>query len=399
MDKGVILKNKGYSSRTLFTTYGKISYKRTLLAPFDKDSAIALAKIQKPKYVCPLDDYLGVDGLPFKITVKMMTNIAKECIRASSYERAVDVIKDHYGVTFSTATVRSVTDFVGAVIFKDDQHKADEAEKTLPLSIDRRKKHRNKNDVLYIEADGAMVNTRRQVEGTSWMECKIGLVFHAKDIHSWKTKTGATRRQITKKSLVGYIGSYKIFRYHLLALARQYNYQYCTQIVFISDGADWIHTIVTELFPDAIHILDLSHVKEHVGDFGKWINKDADEASKWIEKINKMIEESQIEEVLKTLEPYANTKCPDNVLNLYKYISNHKECMDYKKYKSLGYFVGSGASESANKYVMQNRMKLQGMRWNKETGQGVLSLKARMESGCWHEVESLLEAYCNRKNN
>ena len=145
--------------------------------------------------------------------------------------------------------------------------------------------------------------------------------------------------------------------------------------------------------------MDLSHVKEHVGDFGKWINKDADEASKWIEKINKMIEESQIEEVLKTLEPYANTKCPDNVLNLYKYISNHKECMDYKKYKSLGYFVGSGASESANKYVMQNRMKLQGMRWNKETGQGVLSLKARMESGCWHEVESLLEAYCNRKNN
>ena len=45
MDKGVILKNKGYSSRTLFTTYGKISYKRTLLAPFDKDSAIALAKL------------------------------------------------------------------------------------------------------------------------------------------------------------------------------------------------------------------------------------------------------------------------------------------------------------------------------------------------------------------
>ena len=68
--------------------------------------------------------------------------------------------------------------------------------------------------------------------------------------------------------------------------------------------------------------------------------------------------------------------------------------MDYGAFREAGYFVGSGAIESANKYTMQNRMKLQGMRWNRETGQGMLSLKARLESGRWFEVEPLLRESC-----
>ena len=65
--------------------------------------------------------------------------------------------------------------------------------------------------------------------------------------------------------------------------------------------------------------------------------------------------------------------------------------MNYKEYREKGYFVGSGASESANKYVMQNRMKLEGMRWNIETGQGMLALKTRYEGRCWDEVQSIVE--------
>ena len=392
-----MLKNKGYSTRNIITLYGKIPYSRTLLAPADSSSAEALKELQDGKYVSPLDEYLGVDQLPFKITVRMMSAIAKEAIRASSYQRAADIIREHYGVEISTATVRLVTDYVGSVIFNDDKSRAEEAENSLTLKIDRRKKHRRNDDILYIEMDGALVNTRVQKEGTSWMECKIGLAFHSNDIRSWTTKKGETRRQITKKRLVGYIGNYNVFKYHLLALARRYEYQFCTQIVVISDGAGWIQTLVSSLFPEAVHILDLSHVKEHIGDFGKWIMKDEEEASEWIENITALIEDSRTDEVLDILEEYRGIKCPQNILNLHTYISNHKDCMDYKAYKKSGYFVGSGASESANKYTMQNRMKLQGMRWNKETGQGVLSLKARLESGCWHEVEPLIQRACSKR--
>lgn len=64
--------------------------------------------------------------------------------------------------------------------------------------------------------------------------------------------------------------------------------------------------------------------------------------------------------------------------------------MKYDEYREQGYPVGSGTQESANKYGMQDRMTLQGQRWKKERGQGVLALKCRYESDCWNTVEELL---------
>ena len=387
----MVLKNKGYVSRELITIYGKIRYRRTMLAPADTASIKALAGLQKTKYICPLDCVLQVDRLPFKITIKMMAAIAKEAVRASSYEDAARTILEHYRVDINTATVRLVTDYVGAVVFNDDIHRATEAERALSVPFDRRRKRRQQH--LFLEMDGAMVNTRVKNNGTTYEECKIGLAFHSDDRHVWRNEKGDIRSRILKKRIVGYIGDCHVFKYHLLAIARDYSYQRCSQIVVISDGALWIQKIVDELFPEAIHVLDLYHVKEHVYDFGKWLYKDEEQAGKWIEQIIEKIEESKTEEVLEILKPYEDVKCPANVLNLYTYIENHKQCMDYKMYKELNLYVGSGAIESANKYTMQNRMKLQGMRWNPDTAQGVLSLKARLESDCWHEIEPLLQQH------
>ena len=395
----MILKNKGYNYRELITILGKIRYRRTLLAPVGSDSVKALANIQKEKYICPLDIAIGVNKLPFKITPKMMTAIAKEAIRSTSHERAAQVIQEHYGVKIGTANVRFVTDYVGSVIYEDDKCRADEAKAAHAVRIDKRKKRRRSDDILYLEMDGAMVNTRVQTEDSSWKECKIGMAFHSSDIRAYRTDSGEIRRQILKRRIVGYIGNYNVFKYHLLAIACDYNYQYCSKIVVISDGASWIKTIVDELFPDAIHILDLCHVKEHVGDFGKWLIKDEREAHQWITKVCALIEEGEIDQVLEFLRPYKDIKCPQNVLNLYTYIENHKTSMDYRSYKKANCFLGSGTIESANKYTMQNRMKLQGMRWNIEPAQRVLSLKARLESDCWHEVEPLLIRYINSSSN
>ena len=190
-----------------------------MLAPADAESKAALAKLQKAKYVCPLDCFLRVDKLPFKITIKMMAVIAKEAIRASSYENAARVVLEHYNVDINTATIRLVTDYVGAVVYADDKRRAEEAKDALTIPFDRRRKRRQKyDDTLFLEMDGSMVNTRVKNNGTSWAECKIGLVFHSKDRHVWRNEAGEIRSQILKKRIVGYIGNYHVFKYHLLAI-------------------------------------------------------------------------------------------------------------------------------------------------------------------------------------
>ena len=78
---------------------------------------------------------------------------------------------------------------------------------------------------------------------------------------------------------------------------------------------------------------------------------------------------------------------PENVPNLYTYIDNNKNCMNYPAYRKDGLFVGSGAMESANIYMMQDRMKLPGMRWMKKRGQHILTLKSYMAARNWKEVE------------
>ena len=389
-----MLSNKGTVRKSILTLFGWIEYSRTQLVPTDKTGQKLLMEMTGERSVYPLDAFLGIDNLPFKITVRMMAAIAKEAVRAASYERAAESIRQHYGVDISNDTVRKVTDFVGRVVFDDDSKRAEKAMQSLHEGIDRRTVAKRKTDILYLEMDGAMVNTRLVVDGSSWTECKIAIGFLSEDMKEWITKQGETRRQIRKKRLIGYIGNYQVFKKYVLALAESYDYKRRNQIVVISDGADWIHTVVMELFPSAIHILDLSHVKEHVWNFGKYIIKDDSKSRKWIENIITMIENGEVGEVLKKLKKYENYKFPKNVLNLYTYINNHKTCMLYDEYREKGYFVGSGASESANKYVMQDRMKLQGMRWLKSNAQTMLALKCRLESGNWNEVEKLVRKKC-----
>ena len=106
-----------------------------------------------------------------------------------------------------------------------------------------------------------------------------------------------------------------------------------------------------------------------------------------------LIENGKFKELIDNLKQYENAILPEGETNLYTYVMNHKSGMDYPKYKEKGYFVGSGAIESANRYIMQNRMKLPGMRWNIQTAQNMLSLKTKEESGKWNCVVELLREH------
>jgi hypothetical protein len=69
--------------------------------------------------------------------------------------------------------------------------------------------------------------------------------------------------------------------------------------------------------------------------------------------------------------------------NLSKYMIQHRENINYEYYRTQNYYVGSGPIEAANKYVVQNRLKLGGMIWNKDRAQHLLTLRAKLKSNLW----------------
>ena len=390
-----MLKNNANLERKLIGTFGEIHYSRTSMIPADKNSAAILRDTEGVKSIFPLDCALGVDGLPFKITCKMMCAIAKEAVRARSYADASTNIHEKYNVEISAFQVEKVTDYVGALVLGEQLRQSQEAERLSHQKVDGRLRRRRKNDILYLELDGAMVHVRDKKDGDGWMESKHAMAFHSSDVRYYSSKNGEeSGHRILKREYVGYIGSAEDFKYHFYALAKRNQYDLCSEVVVISDGALWIRDIVKEPLPKATHILDLYHAKENAGKFAQAVKQGKNQKKTFADELCQLIDDGNVSGLLDVLRPYKDKKYPPGVVNFYTYIDNHKDCMNYPLYKEKGYFVGSGAIESGNIRLMQNRMKLQGMRWKLSSGQGMLSLKAKYESGQWTNVESLMQKHC-----
>lgn len=299
-----------------------------------------------------------------------------------SYQEAENVIRDTFGIVINDDTIRQVTNYIGRLVFEEDCRRADAAMKVLDSG--RQDYPLDKPGILYIEMDGAALNTRhRNDEGSTWRENKLGVVYSSDHIHYWKNKRGEQQHRINEREYVSYVGSVDEFKKHLYRCAVSNGYGHYQETVVLSDGASWIANLSAELFPNAQHILDLFHLKENVYDFAKCrFNYEENKYVPWAEQINKMLEDGKADQVLKELNP--NEKY-DNCVNLYHYIDSHREHINYPEYRSKGYFCGSGAIESGNKIVLQKRLKQSGMRWEPETAQYLLTLRAKYESDRWQK--------------
>jgi hypothetical protein len=335
------------------------------------------------KSIAPLDALFMMDKLPFKMTVATMLKAAYWAQNQCSYQMAEEIIADILKIYINDDTIRAITNYVGGIVFHNDCKKADEA---YALLLSGKLPYpQEKPGTLYIETDGAALNTRHKNEDNStWRENKLGVVFSSDNIRRWTDKHGDKQHRIQKREYVSYLGSCNEFKKHLLSCAIKNGYGSYKKTVIISDGATWIRNIREEIFPDALQILDYYHLCENVHAFSKHLhNMDEEKYKPWADDICKTLKKSQWKKVLKEILPYKDKKpgaCP---INLYGYIENNQNSIDYASYIKSGYFIGSGAVESGNKIILQRRLKQAGMRWNTKSAQALLTLVSKEESGLW----------------
>jgi hypothetical protein len=71
---------------------------------------------------------------------------------------------------------------------------------------------------------------------------------------------------------------------------------------------------------------------------------------------------------------------------LLTYLTHNKDRVSYKTYLEQGLFIGSGAIESANREVVQKRMKLSGQRWTGKGAQQVANLRVTFKNNQWDKL-------------
>ncbi len=326
--------------------------------------------------------------LPHKMTVGLMVEAAYYGQNQVSFSDASEMFEKAFHMKINRETLRQVTEHIGKQVHELDTAQAKHIVEHMDEIVVKPEK--DKKGILYIMTDGAAVNTRVKDEnGSTWRENKTVIAFTDKDMV--KRKDGS--HMIVRKEYSALIGSVGQFKGYVVNTALKAGYGKTRETVIIGDGATWIRNMGNELFPDAVQILDLFHLKENIYDYAKYkFSHNEKEYVPWAEAFIDKIEKGKVDEALKLLP--EDEKVPAGVVNLRRYITNNIDKIDYPLYKAKGYFVGSGAIESANKVILQRRLKQAGMRWDVAGAQAILSLRAKVESNRWNSDVVLNPLVC-----
>jgi hypothetical protein len=156
----------------------------------------------------------------------------------------------------------------------------------------------------------------------------------------------------------------------------------------VTDGADWIQGFIDLHRPDAVRILDFPHAVEHLGlliealqQAGIALPADAHVRSS---------------HVLKHRGPslllrWCNRLPPDiaereAVHKHLQYFRKREALIQYPQYHEQGWPIGSGMVESANKVVVQARLKGAGMHWAPTHVNSMLALRTAACNERWDEA-------------
>ena len=156
------------------------------------------------------------------------------------------------------------------------------------------------------------------------------------------------------------------------------------KLAAVADGTKDNWTFLESLQPDVI-LVDFWHAAQHLSAaadaaFGKGTAA----AKTWFEKWRHVLRHdpkgaSKVIDALRYLVRKV-TKA-DGIRAELGYFRNNRSRMNYAQAASVGFAIGSGAVEAANKVLVTSRMKRSGQRWGRDGGQGVLSFRALLKSG------------------
>jgi len=160
--------------------------------------------------------------------------------------------------------------------------------------------------------------------------------------------------------------------------------------VALSDGGAGLEELVRANFPrvEAV-ILDFYHAAEYLAKLAAAVHpSDETAALEQTKAWSRMLRDEGGEVMIAVLEEWSYTAAKgvgavrQEVLG---YFRNQVHRMDYPTYEANGWFIGSGAVESACKTVVGQRLKGAGMRWSERGGDALCHVRAlyRGELGQW----------------
>ncbi len=147
-------------------------------------------------------------------------------------------------------------------------------------------------------------------------------------------------------------------------------------------------------------VVDYYHASERLWTMAEALFGKGQKSYAWARKMQKLLlRPSGVSRVLHSAGALRNRrhltgKRLTEFQKAYQYLQGRRRYLRYAVYRRLGMPIGSGVTEAACKTVFTQRLKLSGMRWQKEGARTILRLRVLLLSGVWSPVyERTLKSY------
>jgi hypothetical protein len=320
----------------------------------------------------PLDEELGL--LPGSVTPYGQEQLVRLGTWIASFEEAAHLLQSLTGIKVAEASARRCTEGAGAAYVQWQEQEVARIREGAVAEAPGPEK-------MQVSADGAMVPL---VHG-EWAEVKTLAVG---EVHSVQQQDGQMEVHTERLSYFSRQADAESFRWQALVETHRRGVATAGKVASVNDGAEWIQGFVQFHRPDAVRILDLPHAAEYVNAIGQAeYGQDTPEARAWLQEQVDQLKAQGPHPVLATLRalcdahPHIST-LPERL----SYLEKRVEQMDYPAYQAAGWPLGSGCVESANKLVVEDRLKSSGMHWARQHVNPVVALRNIVCNDRWDEA-------------
>jgi hypothetical protein len=330
--------------------------------------------------VFPLDDELGL--LPGGLSARVSEGLARLTAQ-QPFRRAVADLAFFWGVEVSEATARRHARAAGTAILAIEAAALERLEQgqasavgapTIPPAVQQ------------VSADGAMI----PLVGGAWAEVKTLVVGEVEPTREAAGTPGAHAVAVSYCSRLADAATFT--RQATVELARR-GTERAGLVVGIMDGAPWLQGFLDHHRPDAVRILDFPHAVEHLAHAAQAaFGAGTPDATAWLDSQAHRLKHEGPATVLTALRalPVAQARDPiaagaarDATL---RYLEARLDQLAYPRFRAAGYPIGSGAVESANKLVVEVRLKGSGMHWAPRHVNPMLALRTVACNDRWAET-------------
>jgi hypothetical protein len=278
------------------------------------------------------------------------------------YESAREVLEELLGVQVSKATARRATLATGQAALAVWDAEVERLQQEAPQAPGGAEKQA-------LRADGAMGH----LVGGEWVEVKT-LVLGAVT----RNRRGEVCTQ--QLSYCSRLGDAASFEHATLLHTHRGGLERATEVCAVQDGAEWLQGLTDYQRADAVRIRDFAHAAEYIKAIGQAVQAAGGHLpARWLEGLVHRLKQQGPARVLQHLVWLA-ARYPSSL------IQEKRAYLQYPSYQEAGWPIGSGSVESANKLVVEARLKGAGMRWGRHKVNPMLVLRNAICNREWKQT-------------